>query len=91
MIENGFYYDFFRNEPFSVEDFAAIEKLTGTPVPRRGASTHRPKSWPTSMASKSLLKFHQALRGHCATQYVACTAESVRRCAQGTPLRPRPT
>ncbi len=24
--ENGFYYDFFRNEPFSVEDFAAIEK-----------------------------------------------------------------
>lgn len=25
-IENGFYYDFFRNEPFSTEDFAAIEK-----------------------------------------------------------------
>jgi threonyl-tRNA synthetase len=24
-IENGFYYDFFRNQPFSVEDFAAIE------------------------------------------------------------------
>src|SRR4051812_9604405 len=24
-IENGFYYDFARNEPFSVEDFAAIE------------------------------------------------------------------
>src|SRR5687768_13537408 len=25
VIENGFYYDFFRNEPFSTEDFAAIE------------------------------------------------------------------
>ncbi|HEY9214664.1 MAG TPA: TGS domain-containing protein, partial [Ancylobacter sp.] len=26
VIENGFYYDFFRNEPFSQDDFAAIEK-----------------------------------------------------------------
>src|SRR5271169_6214165 len=26
VIENGFYYDFFRNEPFSPEDFTAIEK-----------------------------------------------------------------
>ncbi|NKE48189.1 threonine--tRNA ligase [Roseomonas frigidaquae] len=25
VIENGFYYDFFRNQPFSIEDFAAIE------------------------------------------------------------------
>jgi threonyl-tRNA synthetase len=25
VIESGFYYDFFRNEPFSTEDFAAIE------------------------------------------------------------------
>ncbi|SEQ10280.1 threonyl-tRNA synthetase [Faunimonas pinastri] len=25
VIENGFYYDFFRQEPFSTEDFAAIE------------------------------------------------------------------
>ncbi|MFO0346035.1 MAG: threonine--tRNA ligase [Labrys sp. (in: a-proteobacteria)] len=25
VIENGFYYDFFRNEPFSLDDFAAIE------------------------------------------------------------------
>src|SRR6266545_4133771 len=25
VIENGFYYDFFRNEPFSTDDFAAIE------------------------------------------------------------------
>ncbi len=26
IIENGFYYDFFRNEPFTPDDFAAIEK-----------------------------------------------------------------
>src|ERR1700742_3196340 len=26
VIENGFYYDFFRNDPFTPEDFAAIEK-----------------------------------------------------------------
>src|SRR5467141_4074401 len=26
VIQNGFYYDFFRNEPFTPEDFAAIEK-----------------------------------------------------------------
>ena len=26
VIENGFYYDFFRNEPFTPADFAAIEK-----------------------------------------------------------------
>jgi threonyl-tRNA synthetase len=26
VIENGFYYDFFRNEPFSQADFAPIEK-----------------------------------------------------------------
>jgi threonyl-tRNA synthetase len=26
VIENGFYYDFFRDEPFTPEDFGAIEK-----------------------------------------------------------------
>ena len=26
VIENGFYYDFFRNQPFTPEDFLAIEK-----------------------------------------------------------------
>src|SRR5512139_3293552 len=26
VIENGFYYDFFRNQPFTSEDFDAIEK-----------------------------------------------------------------
>src|SRR5215218_917634 len=26
VIENGFYYDFYRNQPFTPEDFPAIEK-----------------------------------------------------------------
>src|SRR3954467_8353683 len=26
VIENGFYYDFYRNQPFTPEDFEAIEK-----------------------------------------------------------------
>ena len=29
VIENGFYYDFHREEPFSADDFAAIEKKMG--------------------------------------------------------------
>lgn len=32
--ENGFYYDFFRNAPFSTEDFAAIEKKMAEIVDR---------------------------------------------------------
>lgn len=38
-IENGFYYDFFRNEPFSTEDFAAIEKEMKKIVERGSAFT----------------------------------------------------
>lgn len=38
-IENGFYYDFARNEPFSTEDFAAIEKEMRKIVDRGAAFT----------------------------------------------------
>ena len=40
VIENGFYYDFARNEPFSVDDFAAIEKEMRKIV-ERGAAFER--------------------------------------------------
>ena len=33
-IEDGFYYDFFREEPFSTDDFAAIEKQMARIVDR---------------------------------------------------------
>src|SRR6516165_5056269 len=29
VIDNGFYYDFYRNQPFTPEDFPAIEKRMG--------------------------------------------------------------
>lgn len=38
-IENGFYYDFFRNEPFSTEDFVAIEKEMRKIIERGDAFT----------------------------------------------------
>ncbi len=38
-VENGFYYDFARNEPFSTEDFAAIEKEMRKIVERGNAFT----------------------------------------------------
>lgn len=38
-IENGFFYDFARNEPFSTDDFAAIEKEMKKIVERGSAFT----------------------------------------------------
>ncbi|VTZ48572.1 Threonine--tRNA ligase [Methylocella tundrae] len=34
VIENGFYYDFFREEPFTPDDFPAIEKKMGEIIAR---------------------------------------------------------
>lgn len=39
VIENGFYYDFARNEPFSTEDLAAIEKKMHDIIDRGDAFT----------------------------------------------------
>jgi threonyl-tRNA synthetase len=39
VIENGFYYDFFRNEPFTPEDFSAIEKKMREIIARDAAFT----------------------------------------------------
>ena len=41
VIENGFYYDFFRNEPFTPEDFPAIEKKMREIIGRDRAFTKR--------------------------------------------------
>ena len=46
-IENGFYYDFARNEPFTPEDFPPIEAkmreivARGAPFERRGVGPRR--------------------------------------------------
>ncbi len=40
-IENGFYYDFYRDEPFSLEDFPKIEKKMGHIIERNEKFTKR--------------------------------------------------
>ena len=39
VIENGFYYDFFRNQPFTPEDLPAIEKKMREIIARDAAFT----------------------------------------------------
>ncbi len=51
VIENGFYYDFFRNAPFTPEDFPAIEKkmreiiARDAPFAKRSVSREDAKSY----------------------------------------------
>ena len=49
-IENGFYYDFARNEPFSSEDFEKIEKEMRKIVERNSAFVR--EVWPREKALK---------------------------------------
>jgi threonyl-tRNA synthetase len=53
VIENGFYYDFFRNQPFTPEDFPAIEKRMREIIARDRPFTKRIV---TRAAAKSLFE-----------------------------------
>jgi hypothetical protein len=55
VIENGFYYDFFRNQPFTPEDFPAIEKKMRetNPSPSRCGTARRPSRFFATKASCS--------------------------------------
>ncbi|MGB5183342.1 MAG: TGS domain-containing protein, partial [Xanthobacteraceae bacterium] len=50
VIDNGFYYDFFRNAPFTPEDFAAIEKKMREIIVRDKPFTK--EIWPREKAKK---------------------------------------
>ena len=50
VIENGFYYDFFRNEPFTPEDFPAIEKKMREIIARDKAFTKEVWSRPDAIS-----------------------------------------
>src|SRR5690242_15710445 len=50
VIENGFYYDFFRNQPFTPDDFAAIEKKMREIVARDKAFTK--EAWSRDQAKQ---------------------------------------
>ena len=59
VIENGFYYDFFRNEPFTPEDFPAIEKrmreiiARDKPFTKRVVAATRPRACSRRRAKRS--------------------------------------
>ncbi|MGN6771316.1 MAG: threonine--tRNA ligase [Rhizobiaceae bacterium] len=50
VIENGFYYDFARNEPFTPDDFTAIEKKMREIIGRNKPFTK--EVWPRDKAKK---------------------------------------
>src|SRR5919198_122636 len=50
VIENGFYYDFARNQPFTLEDFPAIEKKMREIIARNRPFTKQ--VWPREKARK---------------------------------------
>ena len=50
VIENGFYYDFFRNQPFTPEDFDAIEKKMREIIARDKSFTK--EIWPREQAKR---------------------------------------
>ncbi|MFT8718347.1 threonine--tRNA ligase [Acetobacter sp.] len=49
-IENGFYYDFYRNEPFKPEDFSAIEQRMHEIIKANAPFTR--ETWPRDEAIK---------------------------------------
>src|SRR5499425_3434483 len=50
VIENGFYYDFFRNQPFTPEDFEAIEKKMREII--AGDKPFTKEAWPREQAKR---------------------------------------
>jgi threonyl-tRNA synthetase len=50
VIENGFYYDFFRNQPFTLEDLPAIEKKMKEIIARDKPFSK--EVWPREQAKK---------------------------------------
>ncbi len=51
VIENGVYYDFFRNQPFTLEDLPAIEKRMKEIIARDKPFTK--ETWPREQAKKT--------------------------------------
>ncbi len=60
VIDNGFYYDFFRNEPFTPEDFESIEKKMREIVARDAAFTK--EVWSRAQAISHFEKAGEAFK-----------------------------
>ena len=70
VIEDGFYYDFARDEPFSSDDLAAIEKRMREIVARDEPVTR--EVWPRAKA----VKHFQKLGEHYKAELIAAIPES---------------
>src|SRR6202008_3793901 len=60
VIDNGFYYDFFRNQPFTLEDLPAIEKKMKEIIARDKPFTK--EVWPREQAKKTFRDMGEAFK-----------------------------
>ena len=60
VIENGFYYDFFRNQPFTPEDLPVIEKKMREIIARDKPFTK--EVWPREQAKKTFRDMGEAFK-----------------------------
>jgi threonyl-tRNA synthetase len=60
VIENGFYYDFFRNQPFTPEDLPVIEKKMREIIARDKPFTK--EVWPRDQAKKTFRDMGEAFK-----------------------------
>ncbi len=73
-IENGFYYDFFRNEPFTPEDFAAIEKKMREIIARDAPFTK--EIWTRDQAKQVFRGQGRAVQGRTGRRHSRKTSRS---------------
>ena len=67
VIENGFYYDFFRNQPFTPEDFPAIEKKMREIIARDKPFTK--EVWPRDEAKQRVPRQGRELQGRAGRRH----------------------
>src|SRR5574337_1219601 len=60
VIENGFYYDFFRNQPFTLEDLPVIEKKMKEIIARDKPFTK--EIWPRDKAKKTFADMGESFK-----------------------------
>ncbi len=75
VIENGFYYDFHRNAPFTTEDFAAIEKEMHAIVDRKSPFVRQ--VWPRDEAIAYFKNKGESFKAELITDLPVDTAISV--------------
>ena len=67
VIDNGFYYDFFRNQPFTPEDFDAIEKKMREIIARDKPFTK--EVWSRDQAKKVFRDKGEAVQGRAGRRH----------------------